>query len=266
MTAASFSKLAFSITVVSLALGVTAQAAALRTFVKSTGSDSNTATNCAVANPCRTLAQAFTVTSNNGEIIVIDAAGYGGLTINRGVSIVGFEGAVIGVAASATGITVTAAANDVVTISNVLISAGGAASTTGIVVNSGRVILENVSLRMLTTGLIANTVRVDVIDTDINGNTTGVVANGTGANPNSFPITGATQVRLWRGSVFGNTTGFTMNNPGADLKSVLVQTTGSQLTTGIAGNATLVNGTGTGCPDTCGSFGLIQSQTNSNPN
>ena len=56
-----------------------AQAQANRTWVASTGLDSNTATNCTRANPCRTFAAAFTVTNTKGEIDVVDGAEYCGL-------------------------------------------------------------------------------------------------------------------------------------------------------------------------------------------
>jgi hypothetical protein len=64
-----------------------AQAAAARTFVSATGSDSNNCTN--VATPCRHLAAAYAATAANGEIYVLDLANYGSLTINGPVSIEG---------------------------------------------------------------------------------------------------------------------------------------------------------------------------------
>lgn len=71
-----------------------AQAQANRTWVASTGSDANTATNCQRTAPCRTFAQALTVTNNQGEIDAVDAADYsnnpaGPLVIGKSVTIDG---------------------------------------------------------------------------------------------------------------------------------------------------------------------------------
>jgi hypothetical protein len=58
--------------------------AATRTFVSGTGTDSGT---CGRATPCRTFAFALTQTAAGGEIDVLDAAGYGAVTITKGISI-----------------------------------------------------------------------------------------------------------------------------------------------------------------------------------
>jgi hypothetical protein len=75
-------------------------AAVQRTFVASYGSDANTATNCGFANPCRGLTAAQTVTDSGGEIVALDAAGFGAITITKSLSIVGNPGVFAGIAAS----------------------------------------------------------------------------------------------------------------------------------------------------------------------
>jgi hypothetical protein len=79
-----------------LTAAVTAPAvAAPRTFVGSTGSDTN---NCSRATPCRTFGAALTKTDPGGELIVLDTAGYGTVTITQSVSIVASAGIYAGIA------------------------------------------------------------------------------------------------------------------------------------------------------------------------
>lgn len=71
-----------------------AQAQANRTWVASTGTDANTASNCSRTLPCRTFAGALSVTNQQGEIDVIDAGDFsnipaGVLVINKSVTIDG---------------------------------------------------------------------------------------------------------------------------------------------------------------------------------
>jgi hypothetical protein len=87
------------------ALGTSAFGAAARTFVASTGSDSNA---CSRALPCRTFTQALTQTSPGGEIVVLDSAGYGAVPISQSVSIVAPDGVYAGIqVTSGNGVTVS---------------------------------------------------------------------------------------------------------------------------------------------------------------
>ena len=61
---------------------------AQRTFVASYGNDANTSNNCSIVLPCRQFLAALTVTNPKGEIIVLNSAGYGAVTIVQAVSIV----------------------------------------------------------------------------------------------------------------------------------------------------------------------------------
>jgi hypothetical protein len=91
-----------------------ASAAAQRTFVASFGSPSNTAYNCALANPCRAFSEALGVTNAGGEVIVLDSAGYGAVTIAQSVSIVAPAGVYAGISAfSGAGVTIDGAGIDV---------------------------------------------------------------------------------------------------------------------------------------------------------
>ena len=165
------------IVTISLALAamlpaVSAQAQNARSFVSSTGSDSN---NCTLATPCRTLQVAFNNTNAGGEIDVLNTAGYGILTINKAISIVnpgGFEAGII-VPSGGVGIVINAGANDAVSLRGLTVEGGGIGHT-GIQFNTGKFLtIENCVIRHVTldgidifptaaTGLsIANTVASD---------------------------------------------------------------------------------------------------------
>ena len=81
------------------ALAGNAEAAA-RVFVASYGNDANTAASCSFATPCRGFAAALTVVDSGGEVIALDAAGYGAVTINKSVTLTANPGYYAGIGAS----------------------------------------------------------------------------------------------------------------------------------------------------------------------
>ena len=70
-----------------------------RAFVASYGSDSNVSTNCGLTAPCRSFATALNVVVSGGEIVALNAAGYGVITITRSVNIVANPGFYAGITA-----------------------------------------------------------------------------------------------------------------------------------------------------------------------
>jgi len=125
--------------------GVLASPAALavqRVFVASFGNDSNTANNCSFANPCRGFAAAMTMVDYGGEIVALDAAGYGAVTIDRSVTITANPGFYAGISA-ATGDAITIATPSVqVVLRGLNINGIGAAN--GISMTDGsRLAIEN---------------------------------------------------------------------------------------------------------------------------
>lgn len=110
-------------------------AAAVRTFVASTGTDSG---GCSRAAPCRSFAYAATQTSAGGELAVLDTAGYGALTITQAISIVNSSGTIasIAVPANQNGITISAGEFDNVVLRGLTFE-GSNAGANGIVFNSG---------------------------------------------------------------------------------------------------------------------------------
>lgn len=81
-----------------------ANAAAQRTFVASTGKDTNP---CTITQPCRGFAAAVANTSAGGEVIVLDSAGYGQFLVTQSVTVAAPTGVYAGISVFAgSGVTV----------------------------------------------------------------------------------------------------------------------------------------------------------------
>jgi hypothetical protein len=200
-----------------------AQAEPARVFVAAQGSDSNA---CTFAAPCRTFQHAHDVVAANGEIDVLDPAGYGALTINKSISIQGHGFAGLSVA-SGNGITVTTGAIKV-HLRGLLID-GASTGAKGITCNIGALLMvEDTVIRNLTqTGLdmtvLSGTASLIVSNVLVASNHTGIAVGGSGSvnatldnvvvADNSFGIattnTGSGVVKLVvaRSLVTGNQTG-----------------------------------------------------------
>src|SRR5207245_10723104 len=68
--------------------------AAQRTFVSGSGNDANP---CTRDMPCRSFGAAIAVTSTNGEVVALDSAGYGPVTVTQGVATVAPNGVHAGI-------------------------------------------------------------------------------------------------------------------------------------------------------------------------
>ena len=73
-----------------------ANALVQRAFVASYGSNSNVASNCPVNLPCRTFDSAVTVVATDGEVVALDTAPYGTVTLTRSISLTAAPGAYAG--------------------------------------------------------------------------------------------------------------------------------------------------------------------------
>lgn len=139
-----------------------------------------------MAAPCRTFAKALTETLPEGEIVVMNAAGYGAVAIAQPVTITGLPGAYAGITANAAenGITVSAGRVSLrgLTISTTV----GAQAGAGIFVQGGTVYVENCHVTGFTTGdqslggLVIAAGTVHVKETTFQGNRNGVVARTQG--------------------------------------------------------------------------------------
>src|SRR6267143_509233 len=102
----------FLATLLGLCLHVaSAQAQLVRTCVSlAKGNDANSSTSCHCTTPCRTFATAHANTLSDGEMTVLDPGDYGGLTIQKSISINNDSGgeASITVVGNTTGIIVNA--------------------------------------------------------------------------------------------------------------------------------------------------------------
>jgi hypothetical protein len=138
-----------SLLVAALATVLPAQAGALtRTFVSSTGVDTNP---CTIAAPCASFAAAYAAVAANGIVAALDPGKYGPLTITTGVTINGNGWSAITAPASGTGITVTAGTANVALIG--LEIDGAQAGYNGIVVNSaGSLTVTNCTLQNFVNG------------------------------------------------------------------------------------------------------------------
>src|ERR1017187_5502993 len=101
----------------------TAQAQNNRSFVATTGNDTN---NCSAAAYCRTFGRALAQTNSGGEIVVVNSGGYGPATISQPVVItaIGIDASIT--AASGDALTINTTGN--VTITGLNLNGGGTAS------------------------------------------------------------------------------------------------------------------------------------------
>jgi Periplasmic copper-binding protein (NosD) len=126
-------KTAFLLTLIVAALASMPAQAQQRVFVSAHGLDTNP---CTVTQPCRTFQQAHDTAAANGELNVLDPAGYGALTITKGISIQGHGFGGISQTGSGAAITVSVTTSDPVTLNGLLLDGGGTGNV-GINITSG---------------------------------------------------------------------------------------------------------------------------------
>jgi hypothetical protein len=161
----------------------TAQAQATRTWVSGVGDDVNP---CSRTAPCKTFAGAISKTAALGEINCLDSGGFGGLTINKSIT-VSCTGVEAGVLVSGTnGITVNVPnAGDRVELQGLDIEGLSSTSLDGIkIIGSGKTFIRNVRIN----GFQGNGVNqvgtanasVTIVDSFITNNTGGYNIAGAG--------------------------------------------------------------------------------------
>ena len=102
-----------------LAFTSIAQAQATRTWVSGVGDDVNP---CSRTAPCKTFAGAISKTAAGGEIDCLDPGGFGAVTITKSITLDGTGTFASILASLTTGITINAAATDVITIRGISIN------------------------------------------------------------------------------------------------------------------------------------------------
>jgi len=150
-----------------------------RTFVASTGSDANT---CSLVLPCRAFARALTQTNAGGEIVILDSAGYGPVTIGKSVSITAPPGIYggISVGAGQNGVVVNGAGISValrgLRIDGATGSNDGVRFQAGAELRIERCTIQN--LGGIGIEAAAPGARLSVADTVVSANGTGVLVSG----------------------------------------------------------------------------------------
>jgi hypothetical protein len=151
-----------------------------RVFVASYGSDANTATNCGFANPCRGFTAAMTVVDSGGEVVALDAAGYGNVTIAKSVTITANPGFHAGITSSGgSAIFINAPGIDV-TLRRLNLTGIGSNNGNGINMTDGaslgieNCVISNFSNRGISATAAAN---VRVVDSTLTGNFNAILAD-----------------------------------------------------------------------------------------
>jgi len=140
-------------------------AAVQRTFVASNGNDINP---CSIAQPCRSFATAIDKTLVGGEVIVLDSAGYGVVTIAKSVSIITPPGVYAGISVPAgqTGVLAEGSGNIVVLRGLTINGTGGSVGVhfTG---SGSRLRIENCVVSGLSsTGIAMDAAASELVVTD----------------------------------------------------------------------------------------------------
>jgi hypothetical protein len=198
-------KTAFLLALIVTALVSIPAHAQLRVFVSGHGLDTNP---CTVTLPCRTFQVAYNTAARNGEIDVLDPAGYGPLTITVGISIQahGFGG-ITQASPSGNAITISVTTGDPVSLNGLLLDGGGTGQYGILITSSSSVQILNSVVRHFTVGIYNNSTNGSnllIEDTIASDNSTGIVANPSGANATLNRITANNNVQGV--ATFGNTT------------------------------------------------------------
>jgi hypothetical protein len=127
------------------------QAQSIRTYVSTTGSDTNP---CSIIAPCRHFSAAVAVTSAGGEVDALDPGGYGSLTITQSVTIEGQGWSYVAPGSSGVAIDVNAPSGDVV-LRGLSVNGVGELIPTGIEFDAGKSLtVENCVVRNMNMGLL----------------------------------------------------------------------------------------------------------------
>jgi hypothetical protein len=161
---------------------VPAHAQTTSTYVSGVGSDANP---CTAASPCRTLQAAVARTAPGGQILPLDSANYGYVTIKQAVSILNGRGATGVLATSSlTGVNINAGAADVITLQGLDIDGAGSGGS-GVQFNSGASLnIQDSVIRGFSNGINfqpSGSSALVVSRTLISNNSTGINLHGAAA-------------------------------------------------------------------------------------
>jgi hypothetical protein len=231
-----------------------------------TGND--TSVSCTSAAPCRNLPRALAVVSPGGQIVLMDSGGYGGamsVALTFAVQIVAPDGVQAMLTDNPTNygaaalITVAAGSSDLVLLRGLQID-GVTKTGTGILHQSGRLVVDHCTFTQLAVAISAVNSKMDIVGSSFAGNAVAVSSSGSGTEYDGSSTTSVAQVRISSGSIVANDVALKMTDPGDGLANIFIQIVSNSLldwTTNITGNTTTVLGVGNGCSSPCptGSYG-----------
>ncbi len=203
------------------------------------GSDSNTATNCTAAAPCRFFQAAMTVTDTDGEVVVLDSGGYGAVTITKSLSLIAPTGVYAGISVfpGADGVTIATPGVNVVLRGISINSQGGNNGinmTAGASLTVENCVITNFSSIGTAGILVSIAASVGVRDTALRGNNIGIYVLG-----GATAIVARTTVAGIAGSGFGI---FVYNlNAGITTSAAITDSTFSGGQVGIFGRSEAAN-------------------------
>lgn len=164
-----FTRSCLASAILSLALTVSAAAQNNRSFVATTGNDTNA---CSATAFCRTFTRALAVTNSGGEIVVVDSGGYGAATISQAVTIsaVGIVASITQATAGQNGFTINTSGN--VTLIGLSLHGQGTGQQGILVQNVGTLFLYNITSENFTENgleVLAGNVAVEDSSFRLNG-------------------------------------------------------------------------------------------------
>ena len=211
-----------------------------RAFVSGNGDNANALLTppCAVKTPCKTFAGALPAVAVNGEIVALDSAPYGSVTLTQSISITVPTGIYGGISVFAgSGITIAAPNINVVLRGLTINGQGG---SFGINVdtpsNSATVSIENCVISNLLTGVLVNATgaRVRIVGTVIRNNSVGAFLTG-GAIVDIF---GSKILENSSNGVIASTSANTLTQTNVTVSDTLVS--GNSNSTGISASSIFI--------------------------
>jgi hypothetical protein len=179
---------------VALSQAAPANAQATRTWVSGVGDDANP---CSRTAPCKTFAGAISKTAGGGEINVLDPGGFGGVTINKSITISssGFEAGVL--VSGTPGITVVAGATDTVVLEGLDIEGLGTGTNGVNFVSGALLVINKCKIHKFATNAVLVQSSTAGARTVINQSL--ILSNGTSGNANTggVDVTGSNNVNLY---------------------------------------------------------------------
>ncbi len=218
-----------------LAISISADAQATRTWVSGVGDDVNP---CSRTAPCKTFAGAISKTATNGEINCLDPAGYGSVTITKSITIdcEDTQGSILASLTNGVIINITAATDTKKAVKLRGISINGAGNGINGIrilaansVNVEEVVIDGFTTHGISVETTAGTPKISVDSTTIRSN------GGNGIN--TFVIGGTLSLDVSNMRLNNNATGLNLSN---NTKATITDSVINSNTTGLlAANATL---------------------------